>query len=357
MNKETIIIQSHKGPYQVSFETPFLGLEKGLQKGEYLIIDAHVADLYATLLGSVLASGSVLRIEATEKNKSLEKIPEYITHLTERGIKRGHALVAIGGGIVQDITSFIAAVLFRGLSWRFYPTTLLAQADSCIGSKSSINVGKHKNQVGTFTPPENIHISTAVLETLDPVDLRSGIGEIIKSHIIASWDDFRHLAAHYQCLARDKDLLMQVIQRSLKIKKAIIEKDEFDKQERLILNYGHTFGHAIESATHYEIPHGIGITIGMDMANFVSEQLGFITHEIFDELRSVLRLNYADFEDISIPEDDFFDAINKDKKNVENDISLVLMRGPGAVFIDRYPNDEQFQACCRKYFDQRKINH
>ncbi|MDO8527412.1 MAG: 3-dehydroquinate synthase [Deltaproteobacteria bacterium] len=345
-----ITIQSHKGPYRVVFGAPFAGLEKGLQKNEHLLIDAKVAELYKEILGPALQGASVLKIAATEKNKSLERIPDYVTFLSEHGVKRGHTLIAVGGGIIQDTAAFIAAVLFRGISWRFYPTTLLAQADSCIGSKSSINVGQYKNQVGTFTPPQDIHLSTEVLETLEEADFRSGIGEILKVHLIAGWEDFRPLAADYDGLKKDKTRLMTAIRRSLEIKKAIIEKDEFDLKERLILNYGHSFGHAIESATQYGVPHGLAITIGMDMANFVSWRLGLIDEKVFAEIHPVLRKNYRGFESSKIPEDSFFSALSKDKKNVENDLSLVLMRGPGNIFRDRYPNDEKFRSICQEYF-------
>lgn len=347
---ENIVIQSHKGPYTVTFGSPFASLEQDLKKNGHLIIDARVAELYGEVLKSALSGPSVLSIEAIEQNKSLEKIPEYISFLSERGVRRGHLLVAVGGGIIQDIVAFMAAILFRGLPWKFYPTTLLAQADSCIGSKSSINVGLYKNQVGTFTPPKDIHIATEVLETLNDVDFRSGVGEIIKAHLIAGWDDFRSLSADYHQLQKNKARLIQDIRRSLEIKKAIIEKDEFDQKERLILNYGHSFGHAIESATHYAIPHGIAVTLGMDMANFISHQFGMIAKRAFDEIHSLLRENYKGFESFKIPEEAFFLALSKDKKNVDGGLSLVLMRGPGDVFKDRYPNDEKFLSLCSAYF-------
>lgn len=161
------------------FGTPFEGL-KALGPRARVIIDARVADLYAVPLASVLAAPSTLRIDATEPNKSLERMPAYVLHLLDHGLRRDCTLVAIGGGIIQDIVCFIAATLMRGLPWTFYPTTLLAQADSCIGSKSSINVGRFKNQLGTFTPPAEIQLSTDVLDTLDEADIRSGLGEIIK---------------------------------------------------------------------------------------------------------------------------------------------------------------------------------
>lgn len=353
MVEKKIVIQSYKGFYPVDFGQAFAGLEKGLGEKEFLIIDGRVADLYTSVLSSALASSRVLRIEATEANKSLEKIPEYVLMLAQQGIKRGCTLVAVGGGILQDITAFLAAVLFRGMPWRFYPTTLLAQADSCIGAKSSINVGGYKNQVGTFTPPDGIHIAIDVLETLTDADFRSGIGEMIKVHLIKSRDDFKTLEKNYSKLRKDKKVLLEAIYRSLEIKKELIEVDEFDQQERLVLNYGHSFGHAIEGATHYKIPHGIAVTMGVDMANYVSKEFGFITDAVYREIQPVLKQNYSGFEKVDIPLDPFLESLSKDKKNLGKDISLILTKGPGNVFKGLYPKDEHFRALCKSYFEER----
>lgn len=352
MPAERLTIQSHKGSYAVSFGRLFSGLENGLKEREHLIIDSKVAALYSEILAPVLQNRSVLKIEATELNKSLERIPNYISSLLQNGVKRGDILVAVGGGILQDIVAFIAAVLFRGLDWKFYPTTLLAQADSCIGSKSSINVAGYKNQIGTFNPPQSIHISTEVLKTLEEVDFCSGIGEIIKVHLIASQKDFEEIEKKYDCLASDSDILLTAIYRSLEIKKELIEKDEFDQNERLVLNYGHSFGHALESATQYEIPHGIAITLGVDMANFFSWQFGFIQEKDFFRGHRLLKKNYRGFENKKIPMESFFASLKKDKKNIGADLSLVLTRGTGDVFRGRFPMDEKFCLLSERFLTE-----
>lgn len=350
MNSLGFEVASHKGSYGVLFGTPFDGIQNGLKEEEHLVIDAKVAELYSGVLSRPLQSKRVVMINATEANKSLEHIPDYIKQLTSNGIKRGHCLIAVGGGIVQDITAFIAATLFRGVSWTYYPTTLLAQADSCIGSKSSINVGGVKNQVGTFTPPKKILIATEILETLTDSDFRSGIGEMIKVHLISGIDDFNTICENYDNLRSNKDKLITTIKRSLEIKKNIIEKDEFDENERLILNYGHSFGHAIESATQYSVPHGIGVTIGMDMANFVSWRLGLIGKDVFDKIHPLLEKNFFGYEKTKVPMEAFFDAISKDKKNSGQNVSLILMRGPGKIFRDQYSNKEELWSLCEEYF-------
>ena len=238
----------------------------------------------------------------------------------------------------------------RGVAWRFYPTTLLAQADSCIGSKSSINVGGYKNQLGTFIPPTDITVSADLLDTLDEADVRSGIGEMLKVHVISSWEDTRAIFNDYPRLARDKALLDRYIHRSLEIKQEKIEIDEFDRQERQIMNYGHSFGHAIESATDFAIPHGIAVTIGMDTANFLSWQFGLTDKFTFEELHPVLAANYAGFEQTPIPDERFFTALGNDKKNVGSDVSLILLHGPGQLFKERYPNDGRLREACQDYF-------
>ena len=346
---DDLTIQSHQGPYTVRFDRLFEGLEQGLAPTEHLLIDARVAELYTEALTPALAGHSVLRIEATEANKSLSRLPVFVTHLLEHAVRRNHVLVAVGGGIIQDITAFLAATLLRGLPWRFYPTTLLAQADSCIGSKSSLNVGPYKNQLGTFTPPREVVIATEVLDSLSEIDIRSGIGEMIKVHIIAGWTQTRAIAVDYPRLASDKHLLQQYIRRSLEIKQRLVERDEFDRNERLVMNYGHSFGHAIESATDYAIPHGIAVSIGMDLANRLSWQFGLIERAVYEELHELLAANYVGFEHCPIPEDRLFAGLAKDKKNLGERISLILMRGPGQVFRDQYVPDARFRTLCLDY--------
>lgn len=347
-----LVVHSHRGPYTVHFGPAFAGLESGVAAHEHLIIDANVARLYADVLSPTLHASSVLQIEATEGNKSLERFAAYATHLIDHGVQRHHVLIAVGGGIIQDITAFLAATVLRGLAWRFYPTTLLAQADSCIGSKSSINVGPYKNQFGTFTPPNEVRISLEVLDTLEEADLRSGIGEMIKVHIIAGWSDVRALARDYPRLTQDRALLARTIQRSLAIKKTLVELDEFDRKERAIMNYGHSFGHAIESATDYAVPHGIAVTIGMDLANYLSCRFGLLDQAVFEELHALLAANYAGFEQTPVPEARFFAALSRDKKNVGSALSFIVLRGPGEVFQERFPNDERLRAVCREYWQQ-----
>lgn len=347
---ESLNIQSHTGPYTVTFdEEAFSHLDAAVPTNGHFIVDTEMAQLYARELSNVLTASSVLQIEATEANKSLDRFPGYVEHLVSCGIRRGHVLIAIGGGITQDITCFLAATLLRGLEWRFYPTTLLAQADSCIGSKSSINVGKTKNVMGTFTPPTRVTISTRVLTTLGERDIRSGVGEMLKVHAIDGPESFDRIASDYRRLFSEPDVMARYIYRSLEIKRAIVEQDEFDRGPRNIMNYGHSFGHAIETATDFVVPHGIAVTIGMDMANYTAVRFGLMDRQHYERMHPILAANYVGFERIKIPLDEFLAAMSKDKKNTETQLSLILPDATARVARQHYPADATFQAICADY--------
>lgn len=355
---DRLAIRSHKGLYEVLFDPRGIeALDAAPPANAHLLIDARVAELYAPRLKNVLALPSVLRIEATEEAKSLERFPSYVAHLVAQGIRRDHVLLAIGGGIVQDIACFLAATLLRGLAWRFYPTTLLAQADSCIGSKSSINCSGIKNILGTFTPPDRVTVDVRFLETLDERDVRSGVGEMLKAHAIDGPATFDCIAAAYPNLFNDPAVMQEFVRRSLEIKKRYIEKDEFDRGPRNVFNYGHTFGHAIEAATDFAVPHGIAVTLGMDMANFVSARLGFGTEGHFTRMHPVLARNFRGFESIPVPIDRFVAAIVRDKKNVgAGNVTLILPRPDGCISKSVYSVDARFTRICSKYLEDVRMS-
>lgn len=353
---EGLTIKSHTGPYSVVFDDDLLADSSKLLDGQpHFLVDANVARLYADRLKQILDHPHTLVIEATEENKSIDRIIPVIERLVANKVRRDHVLVAIGGGIIQDITCFIASTLLRGVPWKFVPTTLLAQADSCIGSKSSINLGATKNILGTFNPPREIFISTAFIETLEPKDIYSGIGEILKVHAIDGMASFDRLSADYDALHADRAVLLKYIHEALRIKQRFIEVDEFDKGIRNIFNYGHSFGHAIESATEFGLPHGIAVAIGMDMANRIAVLRGLLPEAHFHRMHPVLRKNYAAFVAINIPVDAMLDALMKDKKNTATKLGLIFPVGEDA-HIERVqvPPDELFRSQCEQFLAEMK---
>lgn len=345
-----LTIQSHRGPYTVEFERqPFAQLARETLPFCHFIIDRRIAELYRKELAPALGSNSVLVLEASERAKTLDQFTSYVEHLVNRGVRRNHKLVAIGGGIIQDVTAFIASTLLRGLDWEFYPTTLLAQSDSCIGSKSSINVGNAKNMMGTFRPPTKVYVSMPVLSTLEEHDIRSGIGEMLKVHAIAGPEDFDRIARDYPHLLQDRDCLERYIRRSLELKKALIEQDEFDTGIRNVMNYGHSFGHAIEAATRFTIPHGIAVTLGMDMANYVATRLERTSEDHFRRMHGVLKANARGYLDTHIPMPEFYAAIGKDKKNLGSKLTLILPNGAARIEKVAVEGDERFRSACEDY--------
>jgi 3-dehydroquinate synthase len=345
-----MLIQSHRGQYSVVFDNQLLSDPSQILEGTpHFLIDAKVAQLYGNVLGAVVNHPMAILIEATEANKSLERIIPVLERMVRNGVRRDHVLVAIGGGVIQDITCFVASTLLRGLAWRFVPTTLLAQADSCIGSKSSINLGETKNILGTFNPPERIHIATAFLDTLEENEMRSGVGEIIKVHAIAGQDAFDRLAADFAQLFGDRAVLTHYMREALEIKRTYIEQDEFDRGIRNVFNYGHSFGHAIESATHYEVPHGIAVTMGMEMANRIAAERGLLPMKHYERMHPILRQNYNEFAKVEISSHAVLSALMKDKKNTSTALGLILPVGNDALVqrVQVKP-DNAFRSQCEQ---------
>tara|TARA_B110000008_G_scaffold36588_1_gene33055 strand:- start:26313 stop:27392 length:1080 start_codon:yes stop_codon:yes gene_type:complete len=358
VSEKSMEIDSYKGRYYVDFcEDGVDRLISNLPNNNFhLIIDQRVASIYKKQLGALLKHKSVLQIEAIETNKSLEIMPEYVSHLVAKNLRRDDVLIAIGGGIIQDITCFLAATMLRGVDWYFYPTTLLAQADSCIGSKSSINCGDSKNLLGTFTPPNKVIIGSDFLNTLDEKDIRSGVGEMLKVHGIAGKDKFDDISSKYHQLFLDNNVMQTYIHSALEIKKKYIEIDEFDKGVRNIFNYGHSLGHAIESATSFAIPHGIAVTIGLDMANWLSPQIGSGDYEHYHRMHNVLAQNYRGFENVEIPLGSFMSALAKDKKNIgEGEVTLILPNKEAKIEKGRYVNDDFFSSLCNEYLTKMRL--
>jgi len=268
-------------------------------------------------------------------------------------LRRNEKLVAVGGGIIQDVTAFSASIIYRGIEWAFFPTTLLAQADSCIGSKTSINLGGKKNLIGNFYPPSDVFIDTTFLNSLTVDDIKSGIGEILHYYIYAASPLFDELISNYEMIISDRDLAIKHIRKSLKIKKSVIENDEFDRGERNKFNYGHTFGHAIESVTDYAIKHGQAVTVGMDLANYVSKKLGFMGPEIFQNLHSKLIINFPEFVWKEINLDRYFDLLSKDKKNIGSSVGCILAKDSGDLFKQQLSMDNHFKEMIHAYFAEQ----
>lgn len=354
---DSMVIKSLFRDYSVHFVGDFTLALKGLaDQHAFFIIDAIVWKIYKEKLKGVIPEGRILIVEANENNKSLDKCREIIETLVDRQVRRKEKLVAVGGGIIQDVTAFSASITYRGIEWAFFPTTLLAQADSCIGSKTSINLGNKKNLIGNFYPPTDVYIDKAFLNTLSVDDIKSGIGEILHFYLYAGSPLFTELFGNYDGVIKNRFLLMRYIRESLMIKKSVIEIDEFDRDERNKFNYGHTFGHAIESITDYAIKHGQAVTVGMDLANYVSMKLGLISPDVFQDIHKKLSLNFPEFDWNRINLDQYLTFLSKDKKNIGNNIGCILAKCPGMLIKQQLPLDNHLKEMIHEYFTGELLN-
>jgi len=350
-----MIIKSKIRDYQVDFVDDFtLPLRQHIDENAFIIVDEKIEKLYKKQLDSLVPQERLCIVSATETNKTLSYCQVIIQKLLQNKIRKNSSLIAIGGGVIQDITAFISTVLFRGIDWIFFPTTLLAQADSCIGSKSSINLEGYKNLLGTFYPPLHIYIDLNFISTLPREAIKSGIGEIFHYYLLANESPMHGLRDEYEKLFKSPQLVKKYIQASLKIKQKTIEIDEFDKKERNIFNYGHTFGHAIEAVTNYAINHGQAVTMGMDIANYVSLRLGYINEAVFKSMHDILSKNLPVFNLESDKLDEYCQALSKDKKNIGNTLGCILTHGPGAMEKMYIPLDEKLQNILLDYFRLNK---
>lgn len=358
MHLKSMTVQSVKHPYSVIFVNDYAAILEGkIVPGDIVIVDANVLEIYREQLAPILKDVFHIVIDPSEKQKSYRGVEPIIAQLIESGFRKNNRLIAIGGGIVQDITAFTSSILFRGVDWIFFPTTLLAQCDSCIGSKTSINFGDYKNQLGGFYPPKEIVVDVRFLETLSELDFRSGMGEMLHYYLVAGDADFDRIQLEYDTAFHDKNVLNELVYHSLEIKRTYVELDEFDQGPRNVFNYGHSFGHAIETLTNYKIPHGIAVTIGMDIANLLSVQLGYIEPEVRERMHSLLEKNWAN---VCLPDfstEDFITMLKKDKKAVGSEIHVILTKGIGNMFKTPLPVTAEIVDILSLYFESFRDNY
>ncbi len=352
-----LTIKSRSHEYSVEeFQTLSCALRSTDRSRAHYLIDRSIIQYYNEVIASETELSRTVLIEASEENKAFERLTPIFLELLEKGLKRDGVLIVIGGGVLQDIGCFIASVLFRGLRWELVPTTLLAQADSCIGSKSSINVGPYKNQIGTFYPPYRVLLTPQVLQTLPFDEIRSGLGEVIKLQLLNNKDGFEELIDDLNRLSSDTrfSIISKWVQRSMEVKKPYIEQDEYDRGVRNLLNYGHTFGHAFESASHYGIPHGIAVILGMLTATFFSARLGLIPEEYYFDLKQKLAPWHKPFgaKLLKVDRSAIFSAIKHDKKNTGNSINCILTKGFGCMEKHSVDFDGELQPAVNIFIDQ-----
>ena len=315
--------------YTIHFEDDLSFLAPILSGSETLfIIDRKVHELYADHFAALAGSENVLLLDAVEDNKTLEAAERIFDAMILLKPTKKTKIVSIGGGITQDVSGFVASTFYRGLNWVYVPTTLLAQADSCMGSKTSLNYKSYKNILGTFYPPHQVYICAQFTNTLKEEDFYSGMGEVVKLHTMGGMQKLDQLMGQLAGIhKRHIPTIQAATQESLNIKWTYMDGDEFDQGKRNMLNFGHDFGHAIETATHYKIPHGQAVIIGMIMANDTALVKQHITTGLHNKINAVFfDLLKSDYRQLAqIDNAAIINAMKQDKKRVGNGLPLIMM--------------------------------
>ena len=297
-------------------------------KDLFIVTDENVDELYHDYIKSILSEFNLhmVVIKAGEQSKSYPTYIQVINQLIDQGFKRGHLLIAFGGGVVGDLVGFVASTLYRGCPFIQIPTTLLSQVDSSIGSKVGIDLEKGKNLIGSFYPPKLVIIDPTFLDTLSKREYNQGVAEMIKAGLIANKDLYNFFKERKK--VTEKEILM-----ALEVKRNVVLKDPFDHNERMLLNFGHTFGHAIEKKHKYQTyKHGEAISYGMLIALEIGIKKGLTPKHLYESIRHVLESQglikkpYFKVEDLK-------DDIKTDKKMTAKTFHFICLSDIGQGII------------------------
>jgi 3-dehydroquinate synthase len=314
-------------------------LKLGLKGKAALVTNPLVGGLYADKVMKGLKSFGLdpvlITVPDGEEYKTLKEASAIYDGLIEHRMERSSPIIALGGGVIGDMAGFVAATYLRGVPYIQVPTTLLAQVDSSVGGKTAVNHPKGKNLIGAFYQPKAVFIDPEVLSTLDPREVRAGLPEVVKYGVI--WDNsfFKFLEDNSKALFKPGPELIKAIDRSCEIKAAVVSADEKESGLRSILNFGHTFGHAIEALTGYgTFKHGEAVAIGMCMAARLSVRMGLAQSEVERRLVGLLSGLGLPVSPPKLAAEDFIGSMRLDKKVISSRIRFVLATEIGKVILE-----------------------
>ena len=312
----------------------------GWARRYFLLTDSRVFSLHGDRVLSILRASGLPVEEIVfpegEEQKNIHTLTGLAEGLLERGADRTSALIALGGGVVGDLTAFLASIFMRGIPHIQVPTTLLAQVDSSIGGKAGVDLPSAKNMLGTFSQPKAVFIDLAFLETLPPREFANGLAEIVKYGIIEDPQILEELEKGREDLRRrDIHFLEGIIAKCCRIKKAIVESDEKDRGLRRILNFGHTVGHAVEAESGFAVSHGEAVAMGMCAAALLSEKRQYLSPEDRERIFSAIGgLGLPVRIPASLDPEGILKGLKKDKKKEGDQVHFVLLKKPGMPFVN-----------------------
>ena len=340
---QTLHVDLKEKSYNIEIEKGILSKVgekiKSLYNGKkvFVVTDKTVFDLHSkTLLDSLCTAGFEVKTEVLtpgEKTKSLSSLEQVYNSMLDFNLTRSDLVIAFGGGVIGDLCGFAASTYLRGVRFVQIPTTLLAQTDSSVGGKVAVNLERGKNLVGSFYQPKAVYIDTALLDTLDDKTFADGMAEVIKYACIKDSDLFGLIAQNSSRKAIMSHI-DDVVFRCCDIKRAVVENDEFDTGERMLLNFGHTVGHAIEKYYNYDkYTHGMGVSAGMCMITEIAEKANLTEKCTAEKIKAVVDgfglPCSVDLENSTV----IFDTVALDKKNIDGCLNVILLSKIGESYI------------------------
>ena len=315
-------------------------------KNVVVISNSTVSDLYLSLVTSSLdktnSNNLVINLPEGEQEKKLSNVELIVSKMLEKNLDRSTVIIALGGGVIGDIAGFVASVYQRGIDFIQVPTTLLSQVDSSVGGKTGVNHFLGKNMIGSFYQPKAVVIDIKTLNTLNEREFSAGAAEIIKYGCIRDIRFFEWLEENsMSIMSKSLEHLAYAIRKSCEIKSSIVEQDERESGIRAILNFGHTFGHAIESGVGYgNWLHGEAVSSGMVLASRLSQKLDLLKEDEVVRIKNLLDSMNLPTDSPKLDISTFVDLMKKDKKNKNNRINYILLDGIGNSFVKGFIPEE-----------------
>lgn len=354
--------------YDIVFERSFDGLweelaELGAAERKLCIVtDSNVNRLYGqellTHLEGKCRKAALFEFPAGEESKTLDTVRELYRFLMEEGLDRKDMLLALGGGVVGDLTGYAAATYLRGVDFVQIPTTLLAQTDSSIGGKTGVDFDGFKNMVGAFKMPRLVYMNLSTLKTLEDRQYFAGFAEVMKHGMIKDALFYEWLIDKmYEICEKDLDTLEEMVMRSCAIKKLVVEKDPTEQGDRALLNFGHTIGHAIEKALDFELYHGECVALGAVAAAYISWKKELLTMDEYYEIRDMFVPFYLPITVEGIDPRQIVELTRSDKKMEDGKLKFILLKKIGKAVIDRTVTEEELLAAVNEIYYSEEDAH
>lgn len=364
MKSITVNLPGHT--YPIFWETDSSGFAALIQKHRkeanpdlqkhFVVTNDTIEKIYSSQINNLFPHSTVLVIKDGESHKNFTTVETLSNDLLQWGADRGSCLWAFGGGVVGDITGFLASVYMRGIRYFQIPTTLLSMVDSSVGGKTGVNVERGKNMLGTFYQPSGVFIHTPYLKTLNEREFKCGLSEVIKSALLNDARLFSSIEENLpQLNAQNAEFTEEISQSSVAVKTGVVTEDEKEAGLRAILNLGHTLAHALESYYNYEhIKHGEAVSVGTSFAGLLSVELGFLSNEDLLKINRLFENTGLMYRWSDLPENKpeikmLIDLMKGDKKNAGNEIRFVMLDGIGKYKLPVPVAESVIKECLEKF--------